>query len=364
MANPNTSGFDESLGNLNTVEGLERISSLEAMSRAEKPIISKETDPNFHSFEDVQLKAKNELDKKFKSEGEYYYFKDRAGTAAMHDHGWKITTVHNDPRAAEATVLLAKAKGWTSIRVSGHGDFKREVWLKAMSEGLAVQGYEPTSRDWKALEDHLKPNSVSKEVPANGSLPKELDSNPNKPDLLPADRIYEGKILEHGANNYQFNPDNNLSYYAKIEKPDGNHETVWGVDLGRAIQESNIKVGEVAKISYLGNKPVTVEVNDLAANGQIVGRKQIVTNRNTWKVEKNEVTREVAKQLLKGKLIDQKTISRIDKAVQDKQEKLIAEGKKVPGVRVLDKNAPSVKKTRQQNIERERQRERQMNRSR
>ncbi|HEV7380563.1 MAG TPA: hypothetical protein VGN64_12260, partial [Dyadobacter sp.] len=121
---------------------------------------------------------------------------------------------------------------------------------------------------------------------------------------------------------------------------------------------------EFAKIAYVGNKPVTVEKNDINAQGQVIGKSQIVVKRNTWTVEKNEVTREVAKQVLRGKNVDQKTIKRIDDAVKQRQEKLAKEGRKTPGVKVFDKNSSSSQKTKQQTIERERQRERQINRSR
>lgn len=347
---------------VNTLESLPSMTAKEAELKADKPLISKETDPNFISQDEMQLQAKSELDKKFKSEGLDYYFKDRAGLPAMHDSGAKITTVHNDSRAAEATVLLAQAKGWSSIKVTGHPEFKKEVWLQASLKGLEVKGFTPTEQDMKDLDSLSKKNTVSRTVPQNGDLPHDLQATPSKPYEKPT--VYEGELIEHGPANYHFRPENKVSYYATIKDKDGKENTVWGVDLGRAIQESNIKVGEHAKIAYIGDKPVTVSKDELNAKGQVIGKTSMMVKRNTWSVEKNEVAREVAKQVLQGKNVDQKTIKRIDEAVKQRQDKMIKQGKKVPGVKVYDKNAPSTQKSKEQNVERERQRERQLNRSR
>lgn len=352
----------KAFNDVNTLEELPSMTAKEAEDKADKPIISKETDPNFQSYEEIQRKARSELDQKFKSDGDDYYFKDRAGLPAMHDSGQKITTVHNDPRAAEATVLLAQAKGWTSLQVTGHPDFKREVWMQAQLKGLEVKGFKPNEQDLKDLDSLMKKNTVSKVIPANGDLPHELRAEPTK--AYEGPRVVEGELMEHGQANYQFRSDQKPSYFVTVRGQDNKDTTIWGVDLGRAMSESNVKVGEFTKISYVGNKPVTVEKNDFNEKGQVIGKSQIMVKRNTWSVEKNEVTREVAKQVLRGKNVDQKTIKKIDEAVKQRQAKLAKEGKKTPGVKVYDKNAPSAQKSRQQNIERERQRERQLNRSR
>lgn len=52
-------------------------------------------------------------------------------------------------------IRIAKANGWTSIRVSGGGPFKRAAYLAAAAQGLTVENYTP-SKVAKAEADRLQ----------------------------------------------------------------------------------------------------------------------------------------------------------------------------------------------------------------
>jgi hypothetical protein len=44
-------------------------------------------------------------------------------------------------------VDVAEARNWQALRVSGHEDFKRMVWLEASIRGVRALGYEPQTAD-------------------------------------------------------------------------------------------------------------------------------------------------------------------------------------------------------------------------
>jgi len=98
---------------------------------------------------------------------------------------------------------------------------------------------------------------------------------------LQHDRVYVGKVLDHGPAPYQFDDKNTLNYFLKLHTPSG-EKTVWSVDLARALEESSIKVGDSIALEHRGVTPVSVAVTDRDAAGRIVGSHDEVVDRNTW----------------------------------------------------------------------------------
>lgn len=118
-------------------------------------------------------------------------------------------------------------------------------------------------------------------------------------------RSYMGRIADFGSAPYQNNKDNDNCYFVEISNKKMENRTLWGVDLERAMQESNAQKGDRVGISNLGREAVTVE--DSA--GRIVN-----THRNTWVIEvlksKSKPASKVLEQELpcdEPKLIDQDT---------------------------------------------------------
>jgi hypothetical protein len=70
-----------------------------------------------------------------------YYAKDRSKGLAFEDKGKSISAKTSDADDVRAMVELAKAKNWSKIKISGTDEFKKEVWLAARMQGLAVEGY-------------------------------------------------------------------------------------------------------------------------------------------------------------------------------------------------------------------------------
>jgi hypothetical protein len=86
-----------------------------------------------------------------------FYTDARAETAAFRDHGARLSTSRNDPHVVRDLVGIAQHRGWNTISVRGHTEFRREVWLVARAAGLEVRGYRPTERDRQHADRRSKP---------------------------------------------------------------------------------------------------------------------------------------------------------------------------------------------------------------
>lgn len=69
------------------------------------------------------------------------------------DKGEKLTTSTTDKTAVADMVDLAKAKQWSTLKLSGSQEFRREAWLQAESQGIKTKGYTPKESDLVALEN-------------------------------------------------------------------------------------------------------------------------------------------------------------------------------------------------------------------
>ncbi|MDD2892544.1 MAG: hypothetical protein PHF20_01325 [Halothiobacillaceae bacterium] len=67
-------------------------------------------------------------------------------------NGNSLHTASAEKKIIGDMVILAKAKGWTSIKLSGTQDFRREAWLQAESQGIKTMGYTPKAADLEVLE--------------------------------------------------------------------------------------------------------------------------------------------------------------------------------------------------------------------
>jgi hypothetical protein len=95
------------------------------------------------------------------------------------------------------------------------------------------------------------------------------------------EREYHGAVLMHGKAPYNHDPQQKDSYFVTLSTPTG-EKTVWGVDLERAMEEGNKSVGDLIRLEFLGSQPVTLQVEDRDANGNLLGLKEKTFNRNTW----------------------------------------------------------------------------------
>ena len=301
-----------------------------------------------------QQKLLTQLENQYYIAGSAYFFKDQPKKLAFKETQNKIITGLNDERAVLGMVILAQARGWTTLKVSGHPDFCRQVWLEASSRQIQVQGYAPNEQDLgqldKRLEYTLKNQVQSRasrsQEPATtafSSVPHQQEKN-NVATQASATQAHEGQLLEHKSAPYEFNSKNSQSYYAKLATHEG-EKVIWGIDLHRAISESKVAIGDTIKLQALGKQPVTVTVRERDEQGNVTGERELITHRNTWEVEKSDkhkILNAVAAQIVKTRMpdvvIQQKLIANIQENIQQQAEK-----GELPPLYRYDKKEESIK---------------------
>jgi hypothetical protein len=318
-------------------------------SAARDQTAAKDTDAQDGVNQDAQLA----LRKRYLVEGHKYYFRHGANDLAFEDKGKRLATEHDDPAVAQSMVDLAAAKEWTAIKVKGSAEFKRQVWLAASLRGLQVEGYHPSKLDMAKLDESNErakvrsANEIEKKLrreipveqeasmPLVGKKRKEsekatAESQPQltKQQRLAIDtlkellrargdsevaidmaaavasdrfqhkRVYVGKMLEHGRAPYRNAPENDESYYVKLQTAEG-ERTVWGIDLSRALEANPANQGDDIVLTTQGKKTVTVQSKELDELGQATGKTiHAEAERNIWEVNKLDKMRDAAKQHL------------------------------------------------------------------
>lgn len=290
------------------------------------------------------------LRKRFLQAENKFYFRDDENKLAFEDKGKRLATEHNDPEIARSMVELAQAKGWSTIKLKGTDEFKREVWLQASLKGMDVQGYKPLDVDLARLEDLRKETGRNEDHGRNiiDRVPERskagdraerteavdktavVDENTRTlskrqlsaletikgvmrargdsetavnmaaelaAERFQTNRVYVGKVVDHGAAPYENDPKNERSYYVKLQT-DAGEKIVWGVDLERAVGDGKAQIGDDVALAYQGKQPVTVPVKEYDDKGKVVGVSEITTNRNTWDVRRLETVREEVKEKL------------------------------------------------------------------
>lgn len=90
------------------------------------------------------------------------------------------------------------------------------------------------------------------------------------------------RLVDHGAAPYQHEEGGSPSYFVTIEQGDV-RQTLWGVDLDRAVSVSGAEIGDGVNLENIGSVPITLPD----------GTK---THRNTWNVEVTESQQQVQQQ--------------------------------------------------------------------
>lgn len=260
-----------------------------------------------------------------------YYFRDREQTLAFEDSGQRLHTHHDDADVAASMVELAQAKGWTQLKLRGSAAFKRAAWLAAAERGLQVKGYRPQALDKARLAERRaaraqqasQPEAANSIAPLRASAGAEAAANPDPPtpnqephpphlqameqlqrflrqrgdsesavamtmqlagDQLARHRTHFGRLLEHGAACYQFDRHNDLSYFVTLETP-GGRQTIWGLDLERALRDSGAAIGDGIVLSQRGGRPPHVTGLERDHSGKPTGKRQAIgAERHHWEV--------------------------------------------------------------------------------
>ena len=183
----------------------------------------------------------------------------------------KISTDRSDDQTVQTMLDLAEAKGWQGIHVKGDADFRRAIWMEANLRGIEVEGYKPRETDIHELEakrrlrshNALEASATSRER----QLPPENVGNPQaeyrkeaakgKP-TASKEEILNGRLVDFGTANYNFNPMGKSSYYVRIDTPTG-EKVVWGSQFRQAIEESKAKRGDRILLDGIGHKSIEIK---------------------------------------------------------------------------------------------------------
>ena len=107
-----------------------------------------------------------------------YRYRGDTNRVAFTESTFKLATDNNNPSVARSMVDVAETRNWQGIRVSGHEDFKRLVWLEASVRGVKAVGYEPQPGDQELLRREREARSINRIEPAQGA--QEQPGNPAK----------------------------------------------------------------------------------------------------------------------------------------------------------------------------------------
>lgn len=226
--------------------------------------------------------------------GEKFLFP--TGEPAFRDLGKKLTTRSENAEVVRTLVEIAQVRGWSEIKVSGTTPFRRAVWQEATLANLAVKGFTPKDVDEAQLARRMARRQEAREEATAAEPSKKSASTPERDTPTSADErgadrtrpaVTYGTLLAHGAENYKLNPHEDLSYFVKLKTDDGREQTLWGLDLERAIHQSKTqpRIGDRIGIAYRGEKTVTITKREHDTEGRLLSERPTKTHRNEWIVE-------------------------------------------------------------------------------
>src|SRR3546814_8756037 len=87
----------------------------------------------------------------------------------------RISDWSSDVCSSDLIVRIAKANGWTSIRINGGDTFKKAAFLAAAAQGLTVENYTP-SKVVQAEADRLQARLAERDKRRSEEHTSELQS--------------------------------------------------------------------------------------------------------------------------------------------------------------------------------------------
>lgn len=98
-----------------------------------------------------------------------YRYRGDTSRLAFTESTFRLATDTNSPSVARSMVDVAEARNWHALRVSGHDDFRRMVWLEASVRGVKTVGYEPVAGDMDLLRKEREARQVNRIEPTAAS---------------------------------------------------------------------------------------------------------------------------------------------------------------------------------------------------
>jgi hypothetical protein len=172
-------------------------------------------------------------------------------------------------------------------------------------DNININGKEKLSLDAKLSLHKKEDGNVSLLIhPIYNELniPKELSTDEAK--LIQEKGITEkaiagyGKLIDFGNTNYQNDPKNKPSFFVELETFDGRKTKLWGVELQKALEDSNLKKGELIQVSHLGKEAVLVDVPLYDDKNVFIKNEEKLVDKNLWAVEPFSESKKTEKSLL------------------------------------------------------------------
>lgn len=151
----------------------------------------------------------------------------------------------------------------------------RGSWVMEWSRKESFETQE-AAKAW--LDAKYPDYKATYEAPQSSQAPREADAPALKPS---ARKPAYGVLLDHGAAHYKHDPKQSMSYYAKLRQDNGREREVWGKEIGNAIQESGVQVGQRIELANMGSRPVTIDVPVWEGDKQ-VGTQKKDSHVNVW----------------------------------------------------------------------------------
>jgi len=255
--------------------------------------------PSFQRGDSDPWTVPESVRNRFVQDGHRFYFPD--GAPAFKDQGRRLTTPSENTQVVHSLIAIAHSRGWTEVTVTGTERFRQEAWRQARIAGLNVRGYRPSEVEHAQLIRTLARNrtqsservdAISAESSSQTPRPATAQPTeiPSRPAVSPGNSRVRvvGKLLDHGRDAYRRDPEEDPSYFVRLQTRDGPRE-VWGKDIERAVAKSltQPQVGDEVILQRTGRDAVTVQRRARDPEGQLK-EKTVEVYRNRWVIEKRE----------------------------------------------------------------------------
>lgn len=170
-----------------------------------------------------------------------FYEGPGAKRAAFRDEGTRLSTDRTHPTLARDLAQVAAHRGWSTVRVRGEDEFRRQVWLEGQALGLEVKGYRPRERDRQELAQRREAQEARTQARERRAT---AEADRGAPSPAPARKAPEGVLDEVGRAPYRRREGSPVTPYVRLTREGGAPLEVWGRGLPEALARSGVESGD------------------------------------------------------------------------------------------------------------------------